>query len=361
MDEMPGRFPPPPEVNPNWSAPQPAPGQAPGGWVGYPLSLGRVVELTFSLLRFRPMPFIGVSLLLMAPLFILIALAQLLVGDDLAAAQQAQLDVTRGLPVDLSRLLPVRSLVVSYVSIVLVGLAGYLALGAISHLTLEAFAGRVPAARPALRATFSRFGRLLGAGLLTMLATYGLIMIGVLIAALLLLSSVAGGQLQPGIAVFTGLVVIVAMVVLLLLVVTRLYFVPQAVMLERVPAMASLGRSWRLVSGSTLRVLGYALFFGLLVGLFGLLIEIVVSLIVGSGFRVTGNTVAFEPVSYLIIAVVGTSASTVLLPVTVVGMTILYFDLRFRRGESPLPGTDGGPVSGQPSVPEQEGQPGIQG
>ena len=358
---MPGRFPPPPDGNPNWSAPQPVPGQAPAGGVGYPLNLGRVVELTFSLLRFRPMPFIGVSLLLMAPLFILIALAHMLVSDDLVAAQQAQLDVTRGLPVDLGRLAPVRLLVVSWVSIALVGLAGFLALGAISHLTGEAFAGRVPAARPALRATFSRLARLLGAGLLVMLVTYGLVTLGVTVAAVLLLSSVVGGQLQPGIAVFIGLIVIVGMVVFLLLIVTRLYFVPQVVMLEDLPARASLGRSWRVVSGSTLRVLGYALFFGLLVGAFVLLIEIVLSLIVGSGFRLTGNTVVFEPWPFLITSVAETIVTTALLPVTVVGMTILYFDLRFRRGESPLPGTRGTPLSGQPSLPEQEDQPGIQG
>jgi hypothetical protein len=361
MDQTPGRFPPTSDAGPGWGAPQPPPSQASGGWVGYPLTIGRVIELTFSLLRFRPMPFIGVSLILMAPLFILIALAQLLVGDDLAAAQQAQLDFTRGIPVDLSRLLPIRALVVSYISIALVGLTGYLALGAISHLTAEAFTGRVPSARAALNATVSRFGSLLGAGLLTMLATYGLIIIGITIAAFLMLTSVVNGQLQPGIAVFVGLIVIVGMVVLLLVFVTRLYFVPQAVMLEGLRARAALGRSWRVVSGSTLRVLGFSLFFGLLIGVVSLLLEIVISLIVGSGFRVSGGTIVFEPVPFVLTAIAQTLVSTVMLPVTVIGMTILYFDLRFRRGEVPLPGAHVAPASGQSSsVPEQEGQPGIE-
>ncbi len=358
---MPGRFPPPPDGNPAWAAAQPPQNRMPGGWVGYPLTIGRVVELTFSLLRFRPMPFIGVALVLMAPVFVLIALAQLLVGDELAAAQQAQLDLSRGLPVDFSRLLPIGTVLVSYVSIALVALFGYLALGAIAHLTGEAFAGRVPSARDALRSTFGRFRSLLGAGLLTLLVTYGLVIAGVAIAAFLLLSSVVGGQLQPGLAVFVGLVVIVAMVVLLLLVVTRLYFVPQAVMLEGAPARPSLRRSWQVVSGSTLRVIGYTLFFGLVTGVFALLVEIVLSLIVGSGFRVNGGTVVFQPVPFVITAIVQTLITAALLPVTAIGMTILYFDLRFRRGESPLPSAYEPPgPSVAASVSEEEGQPGVE-
>lgn len=347
MDEMPGRFPQPPEGSPTWAAPQPPPSQKSDNWVGYPLTIGRVVELTFSLLRFRPMPFIGVALVFMAPVLVLIAFAQLFVADELTAIQQAQLDISRGVPVDFGRLLPIPTLIISYASIALVAMVGYLALGAISHMTGEAFAGRAPTARGALSSTLAGAGRVLGAGLLTLLATYGLVIVGVVIAALLLLSSLVNGQLQPGIAVFVALIVIVGMVLLLLLVVARLYFVPQVVMLEALPARTSVGRSWRVVSGSTLRVIGYSLFFGLLAGVFALLVEIVLSLIVGSGFRVSDGTVFFEPVPFLTTAIAQALVTAAILPVTVIGMTILYFDLRFRRGEPPLPGADVAPVSGQ--------------
>ncbi len=77
------------------------------------------------------------------------------------------------------------------------------------------------------------------------------------------------------------------------------------------------------------------MFFGLLTGVFLLLLEAVLSLVIGSGFRVAGGRVVFEPTPFLVATLIEAVVSAVLLPLTVIGMTILYFDLRFRHGEPP--------------------------
>ncbi len=338
MDEMPGRYPPPPEPPPE--APPGPPMLGAGGrpTTLLPLSFDRVLQLTFSLFRFRWRALVGASLVIMVPAFVVIALAQTQVGDDLARAQQAQLDFAAGVPVGIADLIPLRLLLVNYLGVAVVGIAGYFAQGALVHLTAATFAGRRATVGEALRATLRRAPTLLGIALVFFVTMFLLTLLGALAGAGLIVVSASGGQIQPGPAVFAGLLVIVAMVALVLFIAVRWAFAVQAAMLEGLSAVKSLGRSWRLVSGSSWRVLGYSILFALLVGAIGTFVGALFASFTGSGMREIDGRVVFEPIAYLVASVIDGLISISLAPISVIGLTLLYFDVRFRRGESPLPG-----------------------
>jgi hypothetical protein len=83
MDEMPGRFPPPPDSGPSWTPPPEGPDwQAPTPRGFYPLDISRVFELTFSLFRHRWRTLVGLALLVMVPLSLVDAAGTLLFGTD---------------------------------------------------------------------------------------------------------------------------------------------------------------------------------------------------------------------------------------------------------------------------------------
>src|SRR6187401_2958945 len=82
MDDMPGRFPPPPDDGPPGPGMPMAPGVGPGSQ--YPLDLGRIFELTFSLFRFNWRTFVVASLLVMVPVSALLAVAGYLTANATA-------------------------------------------------------------------------------------------------------------------------------------------------------------------------------------------------------------------------------------------------------------------------------------
>ena len=164
-----------------------------------------------------------------------------------------------------------------------------------------------------------------------MLATLGVMLVGVIAGVLLIVANFSNGALQPGPLVFLGIVVIVATLAVLIFVSIRLAFVVPAIVIEGETAVASLGRSWRLVSGSALRVLGYAITFGLLVGVISLIFTAVVELVVGSGIVIVGDQLAFDPVRYVISGLLAALITIALTPIATIALTLLYYDVRFRR------------------------------
>ncbi len=339
---MPGRFPPPPDAPPG----PPLGAGAPPRPL-FPLSADRVLQLTFSLFRFRWRALVGAGLAIMVPTFVVVAIAQTLVGDDLIRAQQAQLDFAAGRTIGISDLLPLRLLLVNYLGVAVVGIAGYIAQGAMIHLAAATYAGRRATVGQALRATLRRTPTLLGIALMFFVTMFLLTLLGALAGAGLIVASASGGQIQPGPAVFAGLLVIVAVVALVLFIAVRWALAIQAAMLEGLPARRSLGRSWRLVSGSSWRVLGYSIFFALLVGVVGTFIGALFAAFTGSGMRVIDDRVVFEPIAYLVASMVDGLIAISLAPISVIGLTLLYFDLRFRRGEAPAPES---PAAGAPAA-----------
>ncbi len=325
---MPGAFPPPPD------APQQAFGPAGAsadGRPAYPLDFGRILQLTFSLYRFGFVRFFAIGLVLYLPLVVVTTALQLLTSADLMRAQQAQLDYLDGGTVALTDLLPLTWIALGFFSLIVIGAGAYLAQGGLVHQAAGTYSGERLSARASIGAALSRLLTLVGAGLLAILLTFGILLIGVAIGTILILANVVNGALQPGLLVFAGLLVVVAAIAILIFVSVRLAFIPQAIMVEGHGALDSLRRSWRLVAGSSLRVFGYSIVFSLLVGAMTLLGTAAVELVVGTGIEVTTTGLVFEPVTFVVGGLISGLIGIALMPIASVALTLLFYDVRFRR------------------------------
>jgi len=155
-----------------------------------------------------------------------------------------------------------------------------------------------------------------------------LILVGLAVAAVALLLSLSPGAVGGGPLAFVAILAFTAVLVATVFVAIRWTFWPQAVMIDEAGPLGSLGRSWRLISGSTARVIGYALLFGLAAGIIEGLIAQIGLVLVSTGARVLS-----EEVQLALRFAVSSISSLLLAPVVPVAMTLLYLDLRVRRGE----------------------------
>ena len=337
MDQPPTQFPPPPESGP----PPPYFAQGFGGGGGYfPLDIGRTFSLAWSMFRFRFWKFAAIGLAVMLPVILLVALTQLWTADaSLNLAFQMQIMMRGGLPEIPTALWPLLglSLLVSAVS----GIASQLAQVGVTKAAFETYGGGQAPVGSSIRFAFSRLVTLLAVGLITFLATFGIIAIGATVATLVLLTMGSSGRLLPGPGVFLWLLIFVATFAIVLFLAVRWALVLPVLVVERLGAMDSLRRSWHLVSGSSWRVLGYLLAFLVAVGLLSLIITLPASMIVTfASFNATRSLSALtDPTWTAALTFVTTVVSVVLAPLVSVGMMLLYLDLRFRKGENvPQPG-----------------------
>jgi hypothetical protein len=144
------------------------------------------------------------------------------------------------------------------------------------------------------------------------------------------------------------------------------------VVLERTGPAASLRRSWRLVRGSSWRVLGILLLTFVIVGVASSILQLPFSL--AGGLSSFANTAHRATVLATIVSSIGgIIASAVTRPVTAGVTVLLYTDLRMRREgldialqtaasqpASPVSGPGAGPGGGQgsPGNPGAPGNPG---
>jgi hypothetical protein len=336
---MPGAFPPPPEADG-----RPA-GQPGVQRQSYPLDLDRVIQLTFSLYRFGWLHFAVIGLVLYLPLAMAVTALQVATSADLLRAQQAQIDFVAGRPVGFFDLAPPSIIILSLLTTVGVGALSFIYQGGLVELTAAIYSGRPASGPSSIKASLRRLFSLLGAGILVVLITIGLALVGVTIGVSLIVANSSGGSLQPGPIAFAGLIFVVATVVGLMVVSIRLAFVTQAVVIEENSAARSISRSWRLVAGSGWRVFGYSLVFGLLTGVVGLIATAAIELAFGSGLTNLNGQLTFDPVRYVVVSVLSALVSVALLPISAIALTLLFYDVRFRRE----------------SATEKQQQPGVQG
>jgi hypothetical protein len=180
-----------------------------------------------------------------------------------------------------------------------------------------------------------RLGALLAALLIQLAAIVGLFL-GLVVVGVL--ASAIGGPafLQgaggPGALLFlTGAVVLAF---LFILISVRWSFWPQAVVLEGRGGRAALRRSWDLVSGTTWRVLGIGLLFGLIAALLETTATAFVGLI-ADPVRSPGATGMALQVG------LGAAVTVLVAPMLALSSTLLYYDLRVRKeGFQPTPPAD---------------------
>jgi hypothetical protein len=304
------------------AAPHVPPSPPPASGQGlHPLTLERIVGLTFGMLRFRRRALFGAALLPLLPAHAIAALVQApYVATMNRWFTEAQTRLGQvALPPGWGE-----AVLVSVVAGLLLALVGLLATAAVTQAAGDTYAGRHTSATAVLGRAARRLPSVIGAHLLYFVVLLAIVMGGAAIA----LGFFVGGP-RGGLMPFLGLVVVVGAVAGGLFVMVRWSLVMPALMIENRGAMEALGRSWRVVAGSGWRVLGYLLLTGFVVGIVGAaLVQVVYAALPGSLAATDSGTI-----------LVGTLAAglitTLLAPIPPVAMTLLYFDIRWRKGEVP--------------------------
>jgi len=112
-------------------------------------------------------------------------------------------------------------------------------------------------------------------------------------------------------------------------------------MIENVPGVTALRRSWALATGSSWRILGYLFLFGFLAGLPAAVLGYVATALLGSGITQTASgLIVSDPVQGFVSTFAIGVIAALFSPFPTIGLTLLYFDVRWRRGEPvPQPGS----------------------
>ena len=142
--------------------------------------------------------------------------------------------------------------------------------------------------------------------------------LAVVFALVLLLSALGAG----GLGVLLAVVAFIALIPTLIMVYVRTVVAVPAIVLERLSGWRGLQRSWQLISGRFWPTFGRMALLGL--------IAAIISSVVAAIFEIPGavidpnNTFVFDQVASAIAAVfVG--------PITYIGVTLLYYDIRIRK------------------------------
>jgi hypothetical protein len=201
---------------------------------------------------------------------------------------------------------------------------GMVVSAAVIHIGDSIFRGRPVTIRGALSKALRRLPALIGATLLYGLAVFGIALIGFTFGGIL----AAGG----GFAVFLGIVAFVASFAAIVFIAMRWSLMVQTVVIENQGAVEGLSRSWRLVAGSGWRVIGYALFVGLIGAMIGAIISAIPDLLLRLSPASTPGVIVSGVLQGLVTILVAPLALITL---------FLYYDLRYKHGEpAPQPGED---------------------
>ena len=325
MDQLPGQFPPPPEFGP--SAPSP---YSPGAGSHFPLDVNRLFSLTFSLYRHRRRLFVAIALLILVPAALVQVVTESVTADSFTTLTlQMQVLARGGTPQLPDNLFPLIGL--SLLASAVYGIATYVAQVAITKAALNTYSGLEATASESVRFGVRKILTVAAAYLVSIAASFAVIFFGLLIASF----AFATGA---GIGPFLGLVMFVSAVAVLLFLSVRWSLIVPVIVFEDRGALETLGRSWRLVAGSSWRVLGYVIAFALLLFVIGIALAFVVGLIVAVVLAISRSSISIESLSPLI-SLGSAILIAALVPIPAIGMMLLYLDLRFGKGESvPQPG-----------------------
>jgi hypothetical protein len=150
-----------------------------------------------------------------------------------------------------------------------------------------------------------------------------------LVAMVLWLLLVVGGSgvLVVGLGVLIGSAALViagfvAVMVFYVVVLVRTSVAPQAIVIERRTGREGLARSWALTRGSFWRIVGIRLLLMILQGIVGFVLAAPITAAVAAGSVGTQQMVS---------QVVQAVSAVFVAPITLVTLTLLYYDLRIRR------------------------------
>ena len=320
--------------------PRPAPPGSPPG-VGGP-RFGQVLDAILRLYRWRGRLVLGLSAAFELPAFAISAvLGARMLADMTALLGFSPLDPPTTLPDAYPPLdgALLGDLLAALLGLVVVGIvAGTLVTAALGLAVADLGAGRSPTVLRTLGATMRRLPVLLTSEILYLGVVGGIFLGGMLLVSVPVALSPDPGSGGP--LVFLGIVAFVGVMAATVFLALRLAFWPQAVAIEGTAPITGFRRSWHLATGSTWRVLGYAV----ALGLFGYMATLVLSQLGGIAIDLAGRAGAAPIALQLGWSIVVT---VVVAPIAPLGMTLLYLDLRRVRGgpaQAPVQSPFQGPV-----------------
>jgi hypothetical protein len=152
------------------------------------------------------------------------------------------------------------------------------------------------------------------------------IVVGILALTVLAIAGFALSLVSIPLAILFGVGAGIAVLVGATYLSVSFLFLPQAVVLERSSILRAFRRSWTLVRGSWWRVLGIWLLLSILVGVVNTVAVQVVLLAVVIGHQDSGS-LSYQLVNRGLSGIV----STLVQPVQLGALTLLYYDLRIRK------------------------------
>jgi len=316
----------PPGLN-AWGPLGPPPPEEPRRLV--PVSFGGLLEITARLARRHAGRLLVLAALFLLPAWLLNAAA----GLQLVSAVLEALPVPAGIepvrrPVtftpEQTRRIAEAALLLLGTS-ALVGSAGAVAGAAFSDVVEQDYRGLEPSIGHAGARALRRLPAMLGVILLSTVALLGVLLGGLVLAALL---SLIGG-IDPsggGLGVFLGLVLMVAFMAAVIVMSIRWSLSNVIVALEEAGPLRALVRSWRLTAGVAWRTLGVLLSVTLVAAVIGGLLSEILGLTFAD--LIFGES---SQNALIVRTIISATLSVALAPLLPLALTVLYFDQRVRR------------------------------
>jgi hypothetical protein len=295
----------------------------------HPLTFGTILSRSFTALRRNPRVLLGFALGMQMLAYIVLLLA---VGGT-AFASFSRLD-TVPYGTDEYEALFAGSTAITVITGVVLGIAGTALTVIVQGVVVADVAHGVVSEKLTVGALWRRvrpaFWRLMGYTFLAVALV--LVVVALIVAAVIALSTV-----ELAVGIVTGILLVIAAVPLVFWLTTKLFLVPEVLVLEGAGVFAAVGRSWRLTRGRFWKTLGVWFLVQLTFSVLAQVVSIPFSLfsgLLGSVIAPTGDP---EPTAIIgVVAVSGLTQIVTLLVQSValvVGAsagTLLYVDARMR-------------------------------
>lgn len=311
---------------PGWTPP-PKPGLIPL----QPLGLGTILSASLLVLRRNPRPTFGLSLLIMS----LVTVGSLvLVGAVTFAGVERTLSASEADAATIEAGATAGLILSAFFAVALSLVGGAILQGIVSLEVARGTVGERLRLRGLWNAAKGRIGALIGWSALVMVAVFiGIAVVAGVSVLLFTFGDTAG--IVFGVLTMLGGFLIAAFLAAWLG--TFFAFVPSALMIERLPLMLAIRRSWSLVRGNFWRTLGILLLIIVIVNIVSSVVTAPLSVIGGLGVGLlnpTGNEEA-GIVGFIVLYIVTIVVSVVISAVTIViqaaAPALLYIDMRMRK------------------------------
>ena len=329
-DGLPEAPPPPPPGPPGpWGQPYWGPPQGygwqqappPGSGRFHSMSVGELLDATFSLYRRNFLLIAAISAVVQLPYAALQYVLEQIAGFANLQHQLSEIGANSRTITD-AQLHQLQSLIVPVVIVdsILLAIVLFIVLPLGEAATTRAVSDRYLDREATLGSSYGAALRRLGALIVqSLILIAGFVLLFGLALGLLLLAAVLFGQGGAVIGIF---LFVIPAIGLLFVFYVRTSMAAPAIVLEQLSGWGGLVRSWRLVKGLSWRIFGIRLLIVLITGIIGAVLAGLLGL-VGAGLDANGKLIVQQVVTAFTAVFIG--------PITYIGVTLLYYDTRIRK------------------------------